>query len=85
MGNIYFRKIQISGPAMNFALEKWREYQPPFRKRSGSLAMFAAIRRASSGAFLFWRDVQSVNFLSCVSGAVRHTHFNGCLLAILFG
>jgi hypothetical protein len=33
---------------MNFVLEKWREYQPPFRKGSGSFAIFAAIRRASS-------------------------------------
>jgi hypothetical protein len=42
MGNIYFQKIKISGPAMNFVLEKWREYQPPFRKGSGSLAIFTA-------------------------------------------
>jgi hypothetical protein len=33
MGNIYFQKIQISGPAMNFVLEKWREYQPPFPQK----------------------------------------------------
>ena len=48
MGNIYFQKIQISGPATNFVLEKWREYWPPFRKSSGSLAVFTAILRASS-------------------------------------
>jgi hypothetical protein len=42
MGNIYFQKIQISGPAMNFVVEKWREYQPPFRK---SFRQLCDIRR----------------------------------------